>query len=147
MALLTGELELARRCRGENREGPLAEFLDGLIADLANQQAIARDVLKRIGGTESTLKQGVAWLAEKLGRLKLNDSLVSYSELSRVLELENLALGALERVFLWETLETATSGDPRFEGISFAHFREQARHQMDELTSRRRFAAQAAIGE
>lgn len=146
LALLVGELELARRCHRENQHGSLAEFLEGLTADLSNQQAVLRDVLKRVGGTESSLKQGAAWAAEKLGRLKLNDSLVSYSELSRLLELEGLALVALERVFLWETLDTAISSDPRLEGFSFPYLRDQAQHHLDELMSRRRFAAQQALG-
>lgn len=147
LALLVGERELARRCHRENQHGSLAEFLDRLIAELSNQQAVLRDVLKRISGTESPLKQGAAWLSEKLGRLKFNDSLVSYSELSRLLELEGLALAALERVFLWETLDTAVSSDLRLEGFSFPYLQDQPQHHLDELVSRRRFAAQQALGE
>ena len=33
------------------------------------------------------------WVAEKAGRLKLNGSLLTYSPLSRLVELEGLSLG------------------------------------------------------
>ena len=147
LALLVGELELARRCRSQNTTPPLSEFLDRLIADLKDQQSLVRDVIKRLGGTENVVKQGAAWLAEKLGRLKLNDSLVKYSELSRVLELEALAVTALERVALWETLEAVLSEDERLSGIAFGACREQSQRHLDEAISRRRFAAQQALGQ
>jgi hypothetical protein len=48
-----------------------------------------------------------AWLAEKAGRLKLNGSLLSYSPLSRLEELELLALGVEGKLRLWLALQRA----------------------------------------
>ena len=83
-----GELGLAGRCESSNRGTPLGDFLRRLEVEIAAQKSIVSDVIRRLGGRESLPKKGTAWLAEKLGRLKLNDSLLRYSDLSRVIELE-----------------------------------------------------------
>lgn len=107
-----------------------------------------KDVVERIGGKGSitgTLKQGAVWFAEKLGRFKLNDSILSYSELSRLIELETLAAAAQERISLWDSLDAVGGSEPRLDGISFAYFREQSQQHVDELNKVRRFAAGEAF--
>lgn len=97
VALVVGELELVRRCRQSNRHSPLGEFLERLHVEVKAQRSVIMDVLHRIGGKESMLKGGGAWLAEKMGRFKLNGTLLTYSSLSRVLELETLAAASTLR--------------------------------------------------
>ena len=145
LALIVGELELAARCEASNRDSPLGTFLRHLTAEVEGQKEIVGDVLQRLGAGESYMKQGAAWFAEKLGRLKLNDSLVSYSELSRLIELEALSAAAQERMALWETLNVITEQDKRFDGIVFSYFRDQAQSHLAELGVRRRFAATEAF--
>lgn len=108
------------------------------------QLSIVRDIIQRVGGKEgieSRAKQGAAWIAEKLGRLKLNGSLLRYSDLSRVVELETLAAASLERISLWDTLEAVAGQDTLLEGIALSCLREQSQRHLHELNSRRRFAA------
>ncbi|MFG0296409.1 MAG: hypothetical protein ACF8PG_10915 [Maioricimonas sp. JB045] len=145
LALITGEGELARRCRNSNQGTALGEFLDQLQADLETQRAALSDVIRRAGGREDLVKQGAAWLAEKLGRFKLNDSLLSYSDLSRLVELETLSTAAHERVMLWETLSETLGGDDRFAGISFPWYRDQSVGHVDGLNTERRKAVPAAF--
>lgn len=145
LALMVGELELAARCQKSNRKTPLGEFLERLHTEVQSQRSIARDVLHRMGGKASPIKNGVAWMAEKLGRLKLNDSLLSYSELSRLIELESLAAAATERISLWDTLENLAPLDGRFEGISYGFFRDQSEQQLKEIQTRRRYASSQAF--
>lgn len=66
VALMVGEIVLAKRCDASNRNGPLGEFLSRLVVEIENQRAVAGDVLKRIGGSESTVKNAVTTLAEGL---------------------------------------------------------------------------------
>jgi hypothetical protein len=75
-----------------------------------------------------------------LGRLKLNDSLLRYSELSRVVEVETLAAAAQERISFWDNLDAVASRDTRLEGITFPFFREQSQQHLNELNARRRLA-------
>ena len=148
LALMVAEIELIGRCRGSNQDGPLGGFLQQLENEAAAQKSITRDVILRIGGTEgleSRAKQSLGWLVEKLGRFKLNDSLLSYSALSRVVELETLAVAAQERIALWDNLDAVAGADSRLDGITFSFFREQSQRHLDELNIRRRFAAAQAF--
>lgn len=143
LALLTGEIELAERCRSENQKEPFASFLADLIAAVARQRTLAAEALSRLGGSESKLKQSAAWLSEKLGRLKFNDSLVTYSPLARVLELEGLSLTAMERIALWETL--ASASETRWAGLDFPASKREAEEQLARLCELRREAAVRAF--
>ncbi|MFG0334599.1 MAG: hypothetical protein ACF8TS_14685 [Maioricimonas sp. JB049] len=145
LGLVTGEAELARRCRDSNKGSPLAVFLDQLQSELETQRAAIGDVIRLTGGRESRIKQGAGWLAEKVGRFKLNDSLLSYSDLSRLLELETLAAAAHERVALWDTLSEVLGGDDRFGGISFPWYRDQAQTHFQKLNAERRKAVPRAF--
>ena len=148
LALMVGEVELVNRCLGSNQRTPLGDFLQKLANEVAAQKSVAGDVQHRIGGAESIegrVKQGVAWFAEKAGRLKLNGSLLSYSELSRLVELETLAAAAQERVAFWDNLDAVAGREPRLGGIDFAFFRDQSQRQLNELNIRRRFAAAEAF--
>jgi len=145
LALMVGELGLAGRCESSNRGTPLGDFLRRLEVEIAAQKSIVSDVIRRLGGRESLPKKGTAWLAEKLGRLKLNDSLLRYSDLSRVIELEVLSAAAQERVSLWDTLDAVTGPDERLAGFTFSFFRDQSCDHLEKLATRRRFAASTAF--
>lgn len=148
LALMMAEIELVRRCRRSNRVTPLGAFLQQLEMEVIAQKSIAKDVIHRIGGkdtSESRLKTGAAWFAEKLGRLKLNGSLLRYSPLSRVVELETLGAAAQERFALWDSFAAVVGQDSRLDGITFAFFRDQSQQHLEELNTRRRFAAAEAF--
>ena len=150
-ALMVAEVALIGRCWWNNRSTPLGECLQKLENEVKAQQSIVNDLIHRIGGkinVKSRFKQGAGWLAEKVGRLKLNDSLLTYSPLSRVVELETLAAAAQERLSLWDNLDAAAGSDPRLEGITFSFFRDQSQQHLEELNTRRRCAAvQALLGD
>ncbi len=145
LALLVGEAQLAARCRDNNRNTPLGEFLGQLHAELNAQRSIVRDVLRRVGGKENPLKNGAAWFAEKLGRFKFNGSLLSYSALSRLIELEALTAAATERINLWDNLETLAPQDERIKDMTYSFFRDQSEGHLQELHKRRRYAASLAF--
>lgn len=151
VALMVAEVELLGRCWWSNRSQPLGEFLQRLEDEVKAQKAIVHDMIVRMVGKktiESRMKQGAAWLAEKLGRLKLNDSLLTYSPLSRVVELEALSAAAQERIALWDNLDSTVRDDSRLDGITFSLFRDQSQQHLDELNTRRRYAAvEAFVGD
>jgi len=134
LALMVAEVELIGRCLRSNHASPLGEFLQQLETEVSAQRSMVQDIFQRIGGKEgieSTAKQSAAWLAEKLGRLKLNGSFLSYSSLSRVVELETLSVAAQGRVGLWDNLEAVASEDQRCEGIPFSTIREQSQRHLN----------------
>ena len=145
LALLVGETELAERCRGSNEQTDLGRFLGEMSGDLQDEQQLVRTLLDNVGGAESRIKQGVAWLAEKAGRLKLNDSLTEYSDLSRLVELEALFIAAHERRAFWESLDATRAADARFSEINFARQQRQAEQHCEALSQYRLDAARKAL--
>jgi hypothetical protein len=84
-----------------------------------------------------------AWGAEKAGRLKLNGSLLSYSPLSRLLELEGLHLGLTGKLFLWQALEGALGTSVG--GEDLRRLRRRAESQRAELEPFHLAAAREAL--
>lgn len=145
LAMMVAEVELAERCLRSNRGTPLGEFLEQLHMEIKAQRSIVQDVAKRLSGRESLIKDSGAWLAEKVGRLKLNGSLIGYSGLSRLLELEALAALAVERIALWDNLDGLATRDSRLEGITYSFFRKQSEQHLERLHEQRKRAAGLAL--
>ena len=78
----------------------------------------------------------VGRVAERLGRLKLNGRIVSYSPLSRLAELEGLGLLLAHNASLWRSLETI--GEEGAAGLA-----ERAERHVEALAPFRRDAATA----
>ena len=87
-------LELLRRVARENVGSLLGTFLaEELVPEIEQDRETLRRLMRQIGVPQSHPKIAAVWVAEKLGRLKLNGSFTRYSPLSRLLELEGLAVG------------------------------------------------------
>ncbi len=136
LSMIVGEMELIERCHNSNRQSALGSFLENLLSDLRVQKEIVEKVFHCLEfevSIQGQLKQGVAWLAEKIGRFKLNDSLLEYSELSRVVELEAMMAIAQERIALWVTLNSLKTLESRFKDFDFSLILMQSELQHDEL--------------
>ena len=124
----TGGVELARRLRASN-EGdedfgaPLAEICAEIEADRATLERLMKQLRVRRDPT----KPAGAWVAEKLGRLKLNGQLRGYSPLSRLLELEALCIGINGKMRMWGALERTIGSD--LSGFDFRKLGERAARQ------------------
>ncbi len=141
LAMMVGELALAGRCRCSNRGTELDQLLQRWEQDVRLQQSTLKTVLQRLGGRPSLAKGTAAWMAEKLGRLKLNASVVTYSDLSRLIELEALQAAAGARLTLWENLNCIEGADQRLKGISYLFFRDQTQEHLSALDGQRKSAA------
>jgi hypothetical protein len=142
----TAGLELARRTRGAN-EGtdygpPLARIADEIEADRRQLAGILED----FGWGGDRLKNVGAWAAEKLGRLKLNGELTSYSPLSRVVELEGLLTGITGKWGLWVALLELAPGEPRLDVARLERLRDRAEEQRRTVEELREKAAREAFG-
>src|SRR5205807_6250850 len=91
-------------------------------------------------------KIALAWSAEKLGRLKLNGALLSYSPLSRLEELDGLALGVQGKLLLWQALAQTHEADERLAEVDLPGLRDRAKSQQRTIEWLRLKAAAAAIG-
>jgi hypothetical protein len=132
-------VEIARRTLRENGDaGELAEFLRWLHAQLVEDRQALLALMKRHDVQPSIVKSGAAWFGEKLGRLKPNGHVRTYSPLSRLLELEALAAGIDAKLGLWLALDAAGVDDL---GTLIA----RAREQRERLEPHRLAAARDAV--
>lgn len=134
LAGATAGVELARRLEAANREvEALAPTLRQVCGEIEVDRETLEDVLDRLGVSRSPVKPGAAWLLERLGRLKPNGHLRGYSPLSRVLELEGLAMGIVGKTELWRTL-SGLDLDERA-GVDFEALTARAEEQHEAVTA------------
>ena len=145
LAAATGGCDLARRAAGANEGSELGEFLTWLAGEAEADRAQLEDVMSRLDIGRDQLKVGAGWLAEKLGRLKLNGRLLDYSPLSRVIELEGLIAGVTAKLGLWQTLAAAAPTEPRIADIDFVRLVERGEEQLAGLRERHGRAAATMV--
>jgi hypothetical protein len=141
----TAGLELARRVAANNEGTPYGKVLAEVAGEIAEDRAALEDVMARLSIRQDRLKVAGAWGAEKLGRLKLNGSLLSYSPLSRMVEIEGLSLGVEGKLGLWQALKLTHGDDPRLRGVDLDALITRARSQRRRLERQRRRAASEAL--
>jgi hypothetical protein len=137
-------VELARRLRSSNQES--AEFgprLEQVCSEIEGDRKTLVRVMDRLEVSPSKLKPATAWLAEKLGRLKLNGQLRGYSPLSRVVELEGLCIGITGKIELWGVLRNSLGA--QWEDFDFEQLTERAAAQLDAVEDLHRRAAALAF--
>jgi len=138
--------ELARRIASSNRR---SELYGPPTALLASEVEEDRDsllaVMRALGVRTDRLKVAAGWSAEKVGRLKPNGRLISYSPLSRLIELEGMMLGVRGKLAMWESLISVLGEDPRLAGIDLERLAERARSQFETLETLRLEASREAL--
>jgi hypothetical protein len=137
--------ELARRTLSNNRGNEYGVVLEGIVRDIEADADTLLELMRRLDVNPDRLKERFGWAAEKLGRLKLNGQLLGYSPLSRLVELEALALGIAGKLAMWHALRLVLTGDPRIEGIDLEQLAQRARDQRRTVEGLRRRAAVEAL--
>ena len=143
LAVASAGVALAKRSLGSNEGTPYESVLRRLHDDLEQDLGLMREIMRTLDVGEDPLKQGLARLGEKLGRLKLNDSLTSYSPLSRTVELEGLmvVIGILRNT--WASLADVLADDARVPDTTAA--RERAEANLRDLDALRPQAVREAL--
>ncbi len=132
-------LELARRAAGSNADSEYGAELARIADEIAADRETLEQVMELLEVKPSPIKDAAGWTAEKFGRLKPNNSLLSYSPLSRVVELEGLVIGVTGKLALWESLRTRRRRERSTE-IDFAALADRARDQRARLEDAARSA-------
>lgn len=124
-------LEALQRAHPTEKVGATAKVL---LTEIEADRAVLQNLIERVAGGTSPLKEAVSWLSEKASRLKLRRS--SSSALGTFETVEALALGILGKEHLWRALAVAALDDPRIAGQDYPHLvqRAEAQHAIvDEL--------------
>jgi hypothetical protein len=145
LAGATAGRELARRSAASNRGSELGAFLAELAREIDEDRQALLALMGAMQIGADRLKVLAGWTAEKLGRLKPNGHLLSYSPLSRLLELEGLLLGVHGKLALWRALEAIQGDDPALATTDLGSLSRRAERQLSELERHRREIASAAL--
>jgi hypothetical protein len=137
--------DLARRMLSENEGTPYEEFLAHLADEIEEDVDTLEQIMDRLGVERSTLKTAAAKVGEKVGRLKPNNALTSYSPLSRVLEFEGLRAGVQGKLSLWDALLEIAPFDDRIDSEEMAQLLVRAESQLKGLRVHHRLAAREAL--
>lgn len=146
LAVITGELRVARRAERSNRGTPLGADLDRLAGEIADDRAALAALLDAEGLPRNPVKPALVAAAEVIGRFKPNGRLRGYSTLSRVIELESVAAGAATRVGVWRILRAAGGWSAGADADLAARV-ERARRQQRMLEAHLVAAGRAALAE
>jgi hypothetical protein len=138
LAGATAGLELARRASANNRGTALGEPLERLTGEIDEDREALLALMSSLSVRVDRVKVLGGWGAEKLGRLKPNGRLLSYSPLSRLLELEGLLLAVQGKLALWQTLKELEGRQPPLARAGLARLLERAERQLTELQSQHR---------
>jgi hypothetical protein len=145
MAGAVAGVELARRVKGSNRDQPYGDELAAICDEIEADREALSGVMDALGVGGNPVKQGGAWVGEKLGRLKLNGRLMGYSPLSRLVELEGLIIGVTGKVELWRSLGTVADSEPALKQVDLRGLARRAENQRKRLERLHERAAQDAL--
>lgn len=129
----TGGAQLFRRATSSFAGSPIGDE----VADLAEQVLEDRKSLQRImralDVTENKPQVALGWVAERVGRLKLNGRLLTRSPLSDVVELEGLRVAVNAKTSGWQVLRLVADHDDRLDPAELDALLERARDQSRRL--------------
>jgi hypothetical protein len=146
LAASTAGLALARRTAESNAGSALGDVLRRLSTEIEDDRRTLQAIVAALGFRESRTKETVAWVGEKVGRLKLNGQLRGYSPLSRILELEALSVGVAGKLALWQSLKSTPALSERLSGFDLDQLAERAQQQRTEIEDQRIKAARETFG-
>ena len=137
--------ELARRAAASNRHSSHGPFLDALAQEIDEDRDSLIRIMEALGVHVDPVKVAAGWAVEKVARLKFNGRLSGYSPLSRVLELEGLALGVRGKLAGWRTLQQLRPRMAALEPFDLDTLEQRAERQLEQLEAHRLEAAAKAF--
>jgi hypothetical protein len=137
--------ELARRCLRHNTASPYAATLGDLVTAISEDRATLVRIMRALGVSASSAKQLGALAAERIGRLKLNGRLTSYSPLSRVVELDALSAGINGKRVLWLSLLGVAEHYPALHRDELERLIKRADEQLEAVQRLRETAVKEAF--
>ena len=138
--------EVARRAQRHNDGSDLGDALDRVATAIAEDVATFEQIMQRLGVRKNPVKTAIAVAGERVGRLKLNGRLRSYSPLSRFWELDFLVYGIEGKKVLWQNLRDCARLGERLPDIDFDELIARAQRERDEIEPFRLAAGAAALG-
>lgn len=129
----TAAVELSRRAAKAHRGTSLGDALDALTLEATSDRQSLLDLMGLLEIGPDRLKTGAAWIGEKVGRLKLNGSLLHRSPLSDVVELDAMRMAVEWKAAGWRLLQALADADPRLAQADLEDLVRRAADQVDRI--------------
>jgi hypothetical protein len=138
-------LELLDYLIGADRDAEARAFFTTLRADIDADRQTLDDIIVRLGGTRSPIREAGGWFADRMTRLKLMLDDPRGGGLRHLEALELLALGILGKRSLWRSLETVKAQIPALRDVDFGALQARAEDQYARAEARRLNTAPTAL--
>ncbi len=138
-----GAIQMLERAAADHAHSELGPQLADLLASIRADQEALRNVIRRLGYSESSIKKAGAWLVQHASRLKVGAS--AESDLDRFELFEALSLGIQGKSKLWRALQVVAAKHPQLSGIDLAGLERRSQEQHDMVEAWRIEAAAAAL--
>jgi hypothetical protein len=141
-----GGSALAHRLANSHKGTAAARELAALARAIDEDRDALIEIMGQLGIPRTYYKEPLAVIAERLGRFKLNGSLLHRSPLSSVVELEAMALGVTGKRSGWRSLRELAGSEPRLDGARLDTLIQRADDQLAVLEELRVRAVAEAMG-
>ena len=142
-----GALELLDRLVEAYEGKPLERFLRDLRDDIHSDQEQLKNLIQKLGATESAVRKAGAWIVEKLSRSKFDLGNGSQAEFGLLLALEALVLGITGKRSLWRALQAAARTVPELARLDYAGLEKRAIEQCERVEAKRLEIARTVFKE
>jgi hypothetical protein len=144
LAGATSGVNLARRAARHNEGTPAGRRLEQVAHEIEVDRDTLAALMSDLGVHASHTKNAIAWLAERVSRLKPNGRGHGDTVLLRMHELETLSLGIAGKQSLWEALRTAPES-AAIANLDLDDLHERARSQRERVEMERLALAPKAL--
>ena len=141
-----GALESIEHSMKEHEGTDLAAFFEELRGDVKADHEQLHNLMTALGCEESGVRNAGAWMAEKLGRVKIGFSGGETSELRLLQTLESLYLGITGKRLLWRALQAMQDLSPILQRTDFEYLEKRAIEQLERVEAKRLAAAKQLLG-
>lgn len=136
---LAGRISKSHGSEAARREGAR------LVSEIDDERRALVAMVGRLGLRPKRARQMAAPLLERLGRLKLNGSLLKRSPLSDLVELEGMSLGVNGKLRMWQALRVIAPSEGALDEAELDRYIGQAEAQIARLDALRLDAAAQAF--
>jgi hypothetical protein len=130
-------LELIDRLIEIYEKNPVGEFCKELRNDIAADQDQLKKLMDTLGEKKSDARQVVAWIAEKISRVKIQPGRSEKGELGLLQALEALFLGIAGKHALWRALATAAQTVAELRKPNYPELEQRAIAQCQRVEAKR----------
>lgn len=113
----------------------MGEFAAELLVEVREDREVLLEFADRLGVGSSLIKEGSAWLAEKVARLKFHPRMAG--EFGTFEALEFISVGIFGKLCLWRALATIAPADSRLRSIDLDRLISRAVSQNERVEERR----------